>query len=454
MYERYFHLRERPFALSPDPDYLYPSRVHQEALSYLRYGIEGHAGFVVITGEIGSGKTTMLQSLLGRLDRNTTVARLVNTMLDARELLEAIVLDFGIDPTGLSKPVLLHRLGQFLVQQRQANRLSLLVIDEAQNLTLPALEEIRMLSNLETEKSKLIQIILVGQPELRDKLSLPQLEQLRQRITVSYHLQPLDAEETYHYINHRLRRAAIGAPVEFPRTVTDVIHQRSRGVPRIINVIADATLLFAYGVDRHDIDVSIVREALEELDATGVLASYHAEGGHPEAARAQGHDAALTEDSRRREDALKAREQQLALREQAVAAQQRVLDEEARLLSSARAAAIRPAAAADAAGTQTITAAAARPASSAAAKPPAAKSQPSAVAAASAAPSAAAGAAPSGAAFRASRPNGSATAGSVPFVTTNGVRVQRYQPPAYARTQAQDGMWARLRRLLFGPTQA
>src|SRR5688572_2424202 len=278
MYEKYFQLRERPFALSPDPDYLYPSRVHQEALSYLRYGIEGHAGFVVITGEIGSGKTTLLQSLLGRLDRNTTVARIVNTMLDPRELLESIMLDFGMDPTGLSKPVLLHALAEFLVQQRQANRLTLLVIDEAQNLSLPALEEIRMLSNLETEKSKLIQIVMTGQPELRQKLQLPQLEQLRQRITVSYHLQPLDADETAKYINHRLKRAAIGAPMEFPPAVTELVHRRSRGVPRMINVIADATLLFTYGVDRRDIDVGIAQEALAELDATGVLASYESEG--------------------------------------------------------------------------------------------------------------------------------------------------------------------------------
>jgi general secretion pathway protein A len=273
VYERYFQLRERPFALSPDPEYLYPSKVHQEALNYLRYGIEGHAGFVVITGEIGSGKTTMLQSLLGRLDRNTSVARIVNTMLDPRELLDAIMLDFGMDPTGISKPVLLHRLAEFLVAQRQANRLVLLVIDEAQNLSLPALEEIRMLSNLETEKSKLIQIIMIGQPELREKLSLPQLQQLRQRITVSYHLQPLDTEETAAYVNHRLRRAAQGPAVEFPREVTDLIHTRSRGVPRIINVIADATLLFAYGVDRRNVDVEITGEALAELDATGVLAS-------------------------------------------------------------------------------------------------------------------------------------------------------------------------------------
>src|SRR4051812_41218452 len=132
MYEKHFRLRERPFALSPDPEYLYPSKVHQEALGYLRYGIEGHAGFVVITGEIGSGKTTMLQSLLGRLDRNTTVARIGNTLLEQRELLEAILLDFGLDPTGMGKPTMLHRLAEFLVQQRQAGRLTLLVIDEAQ----------------------------------------------------------------------------------------------------------------------------------------------------------------------------------------------------------------------------------------------------------------------------------------------------------------------------------
>src|SRR5262249_38925374 len=165
MYERFYNLRERPFSLSPDPDYLYPSRVHTEALNYLRYGIEGHAGFVVVTGEIGSGKTTLLQTVLRVIDRRTSVARLVNTMLAARELLEAVMLDFGLAPQpGQSKPVLLRELARFLVEQRSAGRLALLIVDEAQNLSPEALEEIRMLSNLETEKSKLVQIILVGQP--------------------------------------------------------------------------------------------------------------------------------------------------------------------------------------------------------------------------------------------------------------------------------------------------
>lgn len=271
MYERFYELRERPFALSPDPDYLYPSRVHREALDYLRYGLESQAGFVVITGEIGSGKTTLLQTLLRGLDSQTTVGRIVNTMLDPRELIETIMIDFGLDPAGRSKPLLLRDLAQYLVDQRLAGRLVLLVIDEAQNLSLSALEELRMLSNLETEKSKLLQMVLVGQPNLRDKLAAPELEQLRQRITVSYHLAPLDPGETENYINHRLRRAALGAPLEFPREVTDAIHTRSRGVPRIINVICDATLVFGYAEERRQIELGLMDEVLNELEATGVL---------------------------------------------------------------------------------------------------------------------------------------------------------------------------------------
>jgi putative secretion ATPase (PEP-CTERM system associated) len=462
MYERYFQLRERPFALSPDPEYLYPSKVHQEALSYLRYGIEGHAGFVVITGEIGSGKTTMLQSLLGRLDRNTTVARLVNTMLDPRELLEAIMLDFGMDPTGMSKPVLLHRLGQFLVHQRQAGRLTLLIIDEAQNLSLPALEEIRMLSNLETEKSKLIQIILIGQPELRDKLASSQLEQLRQRITVSYHLQPLDAEETANYVNHRLRRAAAGTPVVFPREVTNLIHARSRGVPRIINVIADATLLFAYGVDRREVDASIVQEALDELDATGVLASYHAEGGHPEAAIAAATaavpaavtaaaptpDPRAVEEARRRENELQQREQQLAMREQALAAQKKVMEEEARLLASARAhapaSAMTPAAHGVAPAVSPVA-----PAVSAAA-PTVSPVAPVATTVASSVIRPASAETPTAPVVNRIATPRPPVAPAV--LTPSGVRVQRYQPTMYPPPATRYGMWERLRRVLFGVT--
>ena len=167
MYERFYNLRERPFSLSPDPDYLYPSRVHKEALSYLRYGIESHAGFIVITGEIGSGKTTLLQTVLRGLDHQTSVARLVSTTLHARELIEAVMLDFGLDPgQARSKPYLIRDFARYLVEQRAAGRLALLVIDEAQNLSLPALEEVRMLSNLETEKSKLLKVYKEQHPEI------------------------------------------------------------------------------------------------------------------------------------------------------------------------------------------------------------------------------------------------------------------------------------------------
>jgi putative secretion ATPase (PEP-CTERM system associated) len=454
MYEKHFQLRERPFALSPDPEYLYPSRVHQEALGYLRYGLEGHAGFVVITGEIGSGKTTLLQTLLSRLDANTTVARIVNTMLDSRELLESIMLDFGINPTGMSKPVLLHTLADFLVRQRQSGRLALLVIDEAQNLSLPALEEIRMLSNLETEKSKLLQIIMVGQPQLREKLRLPHLEQLRQRITVSYHLEPLDADDTARYINHRVKRASIGAPLEFPPDVTALIHRRSRGVPRIINVIGDATLLFAYGVDRHGVDVAITEEALAELDATGVLASYHTEGDRAAAASSIAVSEAveamqLADTMRRREHDMGERERHLSDREQAIAAQQRVLEEQARLLASHSAHAASPSAVAVASHV------------------PVRAVPPIAAGAASAGPAGYEPARPAHApAVRlgrdAGRPGGEAGRGRLrddgvatrvpagPFAASARVRVQSVQQPD--RDQG-PRWWGRLRRALFGATE-
>ena len=358
MYERFYRLRERPFALTPDPDYLYPSRVHKEALGYLRYGIESHAGFVVITGAIGSGKTTLLQTMLRTLDSQTTVARVMNTLLDPRELLESAMIDLGLDPEGKSKPGMLKMFGEFLVNERASGRLVLLVIDEAQNLTLPALEEIRMLSNLETEKSKLLQIILIGQPDLRDKLDRPELEQLRQRITVSYHLEALDADETSMYINHRLARASVGAPLEFPRAVTDRIHARSNGVPRLINVIADATLVFGYGEERSEVDAALIEEVIADLDATGVLgprsnANRHESVVPVDAAMASAGAIApaaaapvatapkrtAEDDKLRRELAdlehdLKKREQDMASRERELAEQRRVLADQYRLLKS------------------------------------------------------------------------------------------------------------------------
>ena len=364
MYERFYQLRERPFALTPDPEYLYPSRVHQEALGYLRYGLESQAGFVVITGEIGSGKTTLLQTLLRSLDSQTTVGRIVNTILEPRELLETIAIDFGLDGFGQSKPLLLRDLAQYLVDQRLAGRLVLLVIDEAQNLSPAALEELRMLSNLETEKSKLLQVVLVGQPGLRDELARPELEQLRQRITVSYHLPPLDAEETRLYINHRLRRAAIGPPLEFPKDATDLVHARSGGVPRLINVICDAALVFGYAEERREVDRALISDVLVELESTGVLprlapalnesaqspatrfavavpgsndaGSMSAAAGRLLDARHWPPAGGRTSDDSARAAALDLREQTVRHREQELAEQRRILAEEYRLLRAQR----------------------------------------------------------------------------------------------------------------------
>jgi len=363
MYERFYNLRERPFALSPDPDYLYLSRVHSEALDSIRYGIESRAGFIVITGDIGAGKTTLLQTLLRRLDERTTVARLVNTTLEPRELLEAIMLDFGLETTGKSKPVMLRDLGQFLVKARGQGRRLLLVIDEAQNLSAPALEEVRLLSNLETEKSKLLQILLVGQPNLRDTIATPGLEQFRQRVAVSYHLSSLDAPETEAYINYRLDHAALGTPPHFPPDAAALVHRRSGGVPRIINVICDAALVFGYAEERPQIDLPLIRDVLEELESTGILP---AETGRTSAAPAppdvpaRAPHRAVTprpepqpvavlppsvqeqalaraaQEAASRAAALSAREQAVTQREQELAEQRRILTEEYRLLRGQR----------------------------------------------------------------------------------------------------------------------
>jgi general secretion pathway protein A len=273
MYEKFYGLRQRPFTLTPNPDFLYLSRVHQEALAHLRLGVESQAGFVSLTGEVGAGKTTVLQALLRTLDRRVTVARLVNTLLEPRELLEAILIDLGAEAVPPSKPAMLRDLAVTLVEQRRQGRRVLIVIDEAQNLSYAALEELRMLSNLETETSKLMQIILSGQPELRERLATPDLDQLSQRITVRYHLMPLDADDTHEYINYRLKQAALDDPMVFGRELTSAVHERSGGLPRLINVICDAAMMAGYGEDRHVITGSLLATVIRELEEGGQLGS-------------------------------------------------------------------------------------------------------------------------------------------------------------------------------------
>jgi type II secretory pathway predicted ATPase ExeA len=246
--------------------------VHLEALAHLR-SASRQCRLHGADRRGGRGQTTLLQALLRTLEQQATVARLVNTLLAPQELLEAILIDFGVDDVPASKPAMVRELARILVDHRQRNRRVIVVIDEAQNLSHGALEELRMLSNLETEKSKLMQIVLAGQPELGDRLETPQLEQLRQRITVRFHVTPLDENDTYHYINHRLKHASIDRPLTFGREITATIHERSGGLPRLINTICDATLMAGYGEDRQRITSGLVASVIRDLESNGLLGS-------------------------------------------------------------------------------------------------------------------------------------------------------------------------------------
>jgi general secretion pathway protein A len=267
MYEEFYGFRDNPFRLTPDPDYLFLSTNHQEALGHLLFGVSEGSGVVVITGEIGAGKTTLLRTLVRDLDARTTVAYIFNPALSALELLQTINTDLGLPATSTSKKELIDELNRFLLDQQAAGRRVVVIIDEAQDLEPGVLEQLRLLSNLETEREKLLQIILVGQPELRAMLARPELAQLDQRVTLRWHLGPLNAEETAAYVRHRLRVAADGRePVRFtPRALRQVYHF-SRGVPRVINILCHRALLIGYTrEERQIIDRALVRQAVHEL---------------------------------------------------------------------------------------------------------------------------------------------------------------------------------------------
>jgi len=273
MYNDFYHFREKPFSLTPDPEFLYRSRAHKRALAYLEYGIRDPSGFVCITGEIGAGKTTLIRVFLNQLEKPIRVARVFNTRVTARQLLEMVLQDLGIRHGGKSKADMIHALNRGLIDIFADGGRVVLVIDEAQNLSVDLLEEIRLLSNLETEKTKLLQIFLVGQSELRELIQHPGLEQLRQRITVNYHIPPLKRSETGEYIRHRLRVASLDTPPVFPEEVVDMIQTYSRGVPRLINVICDALLLYGFVEERRDPDLGMIREVIRDMVADGTLRS-------------------------------------------------------------------------------------------------------------------------------------------------------------------------------------
>jgi general secretion pathway protein A len=267
MYEAFFGLKENPFTLSPDPRYLYLSPQHREALNCLIYGIHEKKGFMVITGGIGTGKTTLCRSLLAGLDDSVATALIFNPALSDIELLKTVNQEFGVRMgrgRGTKKRYL-DALNAFLMQNFAAGKNAVLLIDEAQNLPHGVMEQIRMLSNLETVREKLIQIILLGQPELLRLLALPSLRQLNERITVRYDLKPLAREDVQHYVGHRIAAAGGRTDAIFVQGSHGPIYRASRGIPRRINAICDRALLVAYGKDLRTVDRRLVRAAIRDI---------------------------------------------------------------------------------------------------------------------------------------------------------------------------------------------
>ena len=269
MYESFYGLSEKPFNLTPDPDFLYLSSSHKKALAYLKFGIEAKEGFIQVSGEIGSGKTTILRSLLRSLGREIKTAYIVNPRGTFRQILRTILDQLNVVPFRLdySKERLLNKFHEFLKSQEALNHPVVLIFDEAQNLDVSALEELRMLSNYETEKDKLVQIIFVGQPELREKLDKPELIQLRQRISIRCHLGPLTKEETRAYIEHRLSVAGSDGSAEFTPDACDAIQDVSHGIPRLINIACNNIMLAGYVEEKKTFSSEMAVRVFREMQS-------------------------------------------------------------------------------------------------------------------------------------------------------------------------------------------
>jgi putative secretion ATPase (PEP-CTERM system associated) len=266
MYESFFGLSAKPFQLNPDPAFFFGSRGHKRAFSYLQYGLYQGEGFIIITGEIGAGKTTIVRSLLEQLDRNKVVAaQLVSTQLDADDMLRSVAAAFGLPIKSVDKAELLATLEAFLCSLVTERKRALLVVDEAQNLTPRAVEELRMLSNFQLGEHALLQSFLVGQPELRHLMQSPQMQQLRQRVIASYHLGPMDRAETQAYVEHRLRHVGWQENPRFDAAAFDAIFAVSAGIPRRINTLCNRVLLAAYLGERHEIGAAEVETVATEI---------------------------------------------------------------------------------------------------------------------------------------------------------------------------------------------
>jgi len=267
-YVQHFGLSEQPFRLTPDPDFIYWSKQHARAKAYMESTIWLSDGFVVITGEIGSGKTTLLQSFLSELEDDVVYAVVSQTQLTATQFLQAVLTEFGFKPFDMRKVELLDMLNMFLIEQYSNGKKVVLIVDEAQNLTKKVLEEIRLISGIETHKEKVLRIILTGQPELRDKLDAPRLKQLAQRVRLRFHLSSLDRRETREYIEHRLAVAGRAQKDLFADECFDTMHRFTGGVPRLINTLCDTALLCAFADEKPIVEESDVLAAVEELNWT------------------------------------------------------------------------------------------------------------------------------------------------------------------------------------------
>jgi type II secretory pathway predicted ATPase ExeA len=273
MYESFYKLKEKPFTLLPDPGFLYLSDKHRMALTLLEYGLTSHAGFTVISGEIGAGKTTLIRHLLNNMDQEYTVGLITNTHRSFGELLQWVLLAFNLDHKGMSKVGMHQRFVEFIIDEYAHNRRTVLIVDEAQNMNVETLEELRMLSNINADKDQALQIVLSGQRELRETLRSPELVQFVQRISVDYHLEALSESETTGYIRHRMEVAG-GDPNTFTAKACAAIHRYSNGVPRLINLLCDTALVYGYAEQKQHIDAKLVTDVAREKQQGGIFPVY------------------------------------------------------------------------------------------------------------------------------------------------------------------------------------
>lgn len=302
MYEAFYRFREKPFSILPDPGFLYLSSKHSTALALLDYGLMNQAGFNVITGEIGTGKTTLIRYMLTQMDRDVTIGLISNTHRSFGELQQWILFAFNLDYRGKGKVEMFQTFLDFLVKEYSENRRTVLIVDEAQNMSSETLEELRMLSNINADKDQLLQVILVGQAGLRDLLRQPDLRQFAQRIAVDYHLDPLDRHETHAYIRHRIAVAGGNDAQLFDDAACDAVYKHSQGVPRLINLLCDTALVYGFGAQKPRIGAPIVEEVAADKTQGGLFPSAARAAAEPPAAMPQAAVLALDSIAARNRD--------------------------------------------------------------------------------------------------------------------------------------------------------